>query len=162
MLRPRQQKRNDREIIFLDLAIERDVVLALLPRSKPLRPQTDDNSPTRTQMLLQECWPRLAGCEVVTIEKNLETTRTEQLHESLCARCISAAITQEDIEGLILGHGDPFPCLRSRNCRFETGFRDSARINLVTAAYGDNKPANQRTFARPARFAHSRELTIFV
>ena len=99
-------------MILLRLAIERDVLLALLPRSKPVRPQADGNSPARTQMLLQERWPRLAGREVVTIEKNLETTRTEQLHQgfALCIGCISAAIAQEDIEGLILGHGDPFPC----------------------------------------------------
>jgi hypothetical protein len=154
-------------MILLRLAIKRDVLLALLPRSKPFRPQADGNSPARTQMLLQERWPRLARREVVTIEKNLETTRTEQLHESLCIGCISAAIAQEDIEGLILGHGDPFPCLRSRNAVLKPVSRESevinsrkARIRLVTAVCGHNKPAKQRTAARPAPFVHSRELTI--
>ena len=138
-------------MILLHLAIERDVLLALLPRSKPFRPQADGNSPARTQMLLQERWPRLAGREVVTIEKNLETTRTEQLHESLCIGCISAAIAQEDIEGLILGHGDPFP----RNAALKPVSRESEAINsrkagirLATTACGHNKPAKQRAFSR--------------
>jgi hypothetical protein len=59
-------------------------------------------------MLFQERGPRLAGREVVTIEKDLEATRAERLHKSLCNRRIIAAIAEKHIEGLDLDHDGSF------------------------------------------------------
>jgi hypothetical protein len=100
-IRTGEQYRNDREVRFAHLSVEREISLRVLPRAEAFSPEKDRHGAARRERPLERLRPGLSGSEVSAIKKYADLALMQRPGHPGHRRMVDPVIAEEDVEGAL-------------------------------------------------------------